>query len=69
MEKNLRVEIKAIRDEREYIFSMPYGTLYGESYDACYEILKELLIMAQDALKQSERQKEPTQGGPIDGSK
>lgn len=62
MEKNVRIEIKVVRETREYIFSMPYGALYGEAYDASHEILKGLLSMAQDAVNSAERKKDIVEG-------
>lgn len=66
MEKNLKIEFKIKKEDREYGFSMPYGSVYGEAYDVVHEILKEILSMAQDAAKTAERQKGV---GDSDGSK
>lgn len=60
MDKSLRIALTVIKEDKEYTFSMPYGASHGEAYDACYEVLKELIVMAQDAVKNSERK--PDQG-------
>jgi len=62
MEKNFKIEIKVKKEDREYVFSMPYGSVYGEAYDAAFDILKEILSMAQEVVKQSERKKDTVEG-------
>lgn len=62
MEKNFKIEIKIKKEDREYVFSMPYGSVYGEAYDVAHEILKEILSMAQETVKQAERKTDTLEG-------
>ncbi len=55
METSLRVEIKVIKNEKSYIFSMPMGAPHGEAYDACFEALLEISQLSKAAAEQAKR--------------
>ncbi len=56
MDKMLRIELKVVKEEREYILCIPYGASHGETYDAVHEMLQEIVNMAQEQVKQSVQQ-------------
>jgi len=64
MDKNLRIEFVVVKEDRRYIFSMPYGSPQGESYDAAYEVLAEIAKLAKENVEKAQRAPE----GDVDGS-
>jgi hypothetical protein len=57
MKQALQVIIEIEKNDRTYIFSMPYGAPIGEAHDAAHECLQEIVKMAKNAaekMKQSE---------------
>ena len=47
MSQKISIEVK--RDDRLYEFEMPFGSPCGEAYDACHEVLQELVKISQQA--------------------
>lgn len=58
MEKSLNLHFEVKKEERRYQFSAPYGAPFGETHDAIYEILKEILAMAKERSEQIEKKEE-----------
>lgn len=49
-------EIKVVKNEREYKFSIPLGAPYGEAYDAAFEALKKVIEMSSKAVAEAQKQ-------------
>lgn len=58
MKSVVNFEVK--KDDRTYIFSIPMGAPYGESYDVCFEMLQKIKEMASQAADAQKRQ--PAEG-------
>jgi len=43
------------KEDRVYEFSMPMNSPLGECYDACFEIMNEIVAMSQKAAERAER--------------
>ena len=43
------VHIEIEKNDRVYVFSMPFGSPYGEAYDTCFEMSSQIMQMAKDA--------------------
>jgi len=41
------------KEDREYLFVMPHGAPCGEAYDACFEVLQEIIKMAERMAEQA----------------
>lgn len=41
------------KEDREYLFLMPQGAPCGEAYDACFEVLQEIMKMAERLTEQA----------------
>jgi len=53
------VNIEVVRDDRRYVFSIPAGAPFGESFDAAFEaldIISGWYKKAQDKMKESRPQ-------------
>ncbi len=55
MDTSLRVEMKIVKNEKIYIFSMPMGAPHGEAYDACFEALLAIHDLSKVAAEQAKR--------------
>lgn len=53
------VQIIVKKESREYAFNMDIGAPLGECYDACHEILNEIVKMSQAANDRAARPVEP----------
>ncbi|HET8685137.1 MAG TPA: hypothetical protein VFM18_00575 [Methanosarcina sp.] len=48
------------KEDREYVFLMPQGAPCGEAYDACFEVLQEIIKMSERLAEQAKNvRKEP----------
>ena len=43
------------KEDREYEFTMPMNAPLGECYDACFEMMSQVVTMSQEAAKRAER--------------
>ncbi len=41
------------KEDREYLFVMPQGAPCGEAYDACFEVLQEIIKMSERLAEQA----------------
>lgn len=41
------------KEDREYLFVMPQGSPCGEAYDACFEVLQEIIKMSERLAEQA----------------
>jgi len=55
MEKKSHIVFEVIKDDRTYMFHIPNGAPYGETYDALYTMLQEVLKLAKQALDSSKK--------------
>lgn len=53
MEMKNCVEFVVKKNEREYVFHLPQGAPFGEIYDATFEILNEVIRLAQEAAQKA----------------
>lgn len=51
------VKLEVEKGERIYEFTMPIGSPFGESYDACFDFLQEITKMSKEAADRVEREK------------
>jgi hypothetical protein len=61
MEQKAIVVVEVTKNERLYRFELPVGAPFGEAYDSCFEILHEILSMAQKAKDSAKRQESESQ--------
>lgn len=59
MKQQLLVTIEIQKNDRTYIFSMPYGAPIGEAYDSCHDVLKEIVQMGQNAANAAQKAAAP----------
>lgn len=50
------VVIEVIKDYQLYTFTMPYGRPLQECYDACQDVIKEIIDFSKSLQKQQEEQ-------------
>jgi len=55
-----RVVLKVEKNDHTYEFHMPMGVNYGETYDAAFQILGDILKLAQQAADAAKRAPEVT---------
>lgn len=53
MEMKNCIEFVVTKGERAYTFHMPTGAPFGELYDAAFEMLNEVLRLAQEAAQKA----------------
>lgn len=53
MEMKNCIEFVVTKGERTYTFHMPTGAPFGELYDAAFEMLNEVLRLAQEAAQKA----------------
>ena len=58
MVKQLMINFEITKGERTFIFSMPHGTPFGEAYDACFEVLSDIVKMSTEAADKAKRPEE-----------
>lgn len=58
MDQKAVVIIETVKNERVYRFELPVGAPFGEAYDSCFEMLNEILAMAQKAKESAQRSEE-----------
>lgn len=51
------------KEDRQYVFSMPYGATYGEAYDSAYAMLCEIMEMSKRNTAKAERKVEESDLG------
>ena len=56
MVKQLLVSFEITKGERTFVFSMPHGTPFGEAYDACFEVLNDIVKMSTEAADKAKRE-------------
>jgi len=66
MKQSAMVKIEVTKDERDYAFTMPIGSPYGEVYDALFEMLQEIVKMSQAA---ADKAKRPLEEDAVEKSK
>jgi len=49
------VVVTVTKGDNKYEFHMPMNSPLGECYDACFEIMNEVVVMSQAAAKRAER--------------
>jgi len=49
------VVITVKKGEHDYEFHMPMNSPLGECYDACFDIMNEVIVMSQKAAERAER--------------
>lgn len=54
-EMNSKISIDVTKEDRVYSFSMQQGAPCGEAYDACFEVLQQLLREASRIAKSAEK--------------
>jgi hypothetical protein len=54
MDQNLMVNLVVEKDGQKFTFSMPYGCKLGAAYDAGFEVLKELVELSKQAVKNAD---------------
>ena len=61
MNQELKVIFEVDKNERKYLFSLPINAPLGEAYDACHEMLQEIMKQAQASVEKakSTREQEP----------
>lgn len=53
MEMKNCIEFVVTKGERTYTFHMPTGAPFGELYDAAFEVLNEVVRLAQEAAQKA----------------
>lgn len=48
------------KEDREYMFVMPQGAPCGEAYDACFEVLQEIIKMSERLAEQAKSVRKDT---------
>lgn len=48
------VEFSVLKEDRSYSFYAPIGAPFGETHDVLYEIIKDVLAMAQERSEKAE---------------
>ena len=61
MDKSAMVEFLVEKDERSYKFYAPFGAPMGETHDALYEIIQEVIKMAQERAEQIKKEKDSSE--------
>jgi hypothetical protein len=56
MLKQLAIEFIVEKGDKKYTFTMPHGAPFGEAYDACFEVLREVVEMSKVAADQAKRE-------------
>jgi hypothetical protein len=54
-----QVVIQVTKSDRVYNFTMPMGCPLGEVYDACHEILQEIVVHSKNAADNAKRIETP----------
>lgn len=49
MDQKGYVHLEVTKGEHNYAFVLPLGAPFGEAYDAAFQVLQQILKMAQDA--------------------
>jgi len=49
------IVISVKKEDRSYEFHMPMNSPLGECYDACFEIMNDIVSMSQKAAERAER--------------
>lgn len=50
------IKLEIEKNERMYEFTMPIGSPFGESYDACFEFLQEITKLSKEAADRASRE-------------
>jgi len=58
MEKKAAIHFEVKKEDRLYTFCAPMGAPFGETHDVLYEIIKEVLSMAQERTEKEENKVE-----------
>ncbi len=61
MDKSLIFRLQVEKNGRKYAFEAPAGSPLGESHDALYDFLNEIVGMANEAVKKVEPQAQDEQ--------
>jgi hypothetical protein len=68
MNKGLTITIDTAKNERKYLFTLPYGAPYAEVYEVLQEMTEDLKKYEQECLAAAEEQKQKEQAQPIEVS-
>lgn len=55
MDKKLTVKLSVEKEGHDFTFTMPVGCPWGQVYDAAFEILNEIAVMAKEAVAKQEK--------------
>jgi len=58
VDQKATVVMNVKKEDRVYEFSMPMNSPLGECYDACFEVMNQIVTMSQEAAKRAERKEE-----------
>lgn len=50
------------KNDRVYRFTLPYGSPFGEAYDAAFQILQHVLKLQNEAVEQMKKDAPKTEG-------
>jgi hypothetical protein len=62
----LNVHFEVSKGDRKYVFVVPMRSPLGECYDACHEVLQEILKQAQDSAEKAKATKESSEAVIVD---
>ena len=56
------INIEIYKNDRKYVFSLPFGAPLGECYDACHDVLQEIIEMSKKASENAKQK--PQESNP-----
>jgi hypothetical protein len=58
MNQSLNIHFEVTKNDRTYVLSIPMNSPLGECYDACHEMLQEIMKQAQASADKAKASKE-----------
>lgn len=66
MNQKTYVQLEIIKNDKSYIFSVPFGSSYQDCYDAAIEISNNIVQISKEAQEQAEKAKAEAEANGVE---